>query len=108
MPADKVVISDTSCLIGLTNIGKLDILKQLYGTVMVTPEVVQEYVLALPDWITVKEVTETSKTVAFNEILDLGESSAIALATEMDNVLLIVDERRARKAVMSQMCTGKR
>ena len=100
MPADKLVISDTSCLIGLSNIGKLDILKQLYGTVFVTPEVAKEYVLTLPDWITVKAVTETSKIVAFNEILDLGEASAIALAAEIDDVLLIVDERRARKVAL--------
>jgi ribosome biogenesis GTPase A len=38
---NKLVISDTSCLIGLANIGKLDVLNQLYGTVLVTPEVAQ-------------------------------------------------------------------
>ncbi|GHU83658.1 hypothetical protein FACS189468_8960 [Spirochaetia bacterium] len=94
---DKLVISDTSCLIGLTNIGKLDVLNELYGTVLVTPEVAQEYALTLPEWITVKAVTDSQKTITFNEVIDLGESSAIALATELENVLVIIDERRARK-----------
>jgi predicted nucleic acid-binding protein len=34
---DKVIISDTTCLIGLYNIGRLEILKQLYQSVVITP-----------------------------------------------------------------------
>jgi predicted nucleic acid-binding protein len=39
----QIIISDTSCLIGLTNIGLLDVLNYLYGTVLITPEVAAEY-----------------------------------------------------------------
>ncbi|GHU99053.1 hypothetical protein FACS189483_07840 [Spirochaetia bacterium] len=98
--SNKLVISDTSCLIGLTNIGKLDVLTQLYGTVLVTPEVADEFALTLPEWITVKAVTDSQKTITFNEFIDLGESSAIALATELEDVLVIIDERRARKVAL--------
>ena len=97
---DKLVISDTSCLIGLTNIGKLHVLNLLYGTVLVTPEVAQEYALTLPKWITIKAVTDSQKTITFNEFIDLGESSAIALATELEDVLVIIDERRARTVAL--------
>ncbi|GHV76986.1 hypothetical protein AGMMS49942_18070 [Spirochaetia bacterium] len=97
---NKLVISDTSCLIGLTNIGKLDVLHQLYGTVLVTPEIANEYALVLPEWITVKAVTDSQKTITLNEFIDLGESSAIALATEIDDALVIIDERRARKVAL--------
>jgi predicted nucleic acid-binding protein len=49
----KIVIADTSCLIGLFNIGKLDVLHRLYGEVIITPEVAGEYALALPEWISI-------------------------------------------------------
>jgi predicted nucleic acid-binding protein len=94
---DRVIIADTTCLIGLTNIGQLDILKKMYGSVMVTPEVAGEYGSPLPEWIIIKAVFDFSKTVAFNKFLDLGESSAIALAMETGNALLIVDDKRARQ-----------
>lgn len=35
----KLIISDTSCLIALTNIGRLDLLKDLCKVVYITPEV---------------------------------------------------------------------
>ncbi len=35
----KIIISDTSCLIALSNIGLLNILKDLYGEVIITTEV---------------------------------------------------------------------
>jgi predicted nucleic acid-binding protein len=37
------IIADTSCLIALTNIGLLDILKKMCSTVVVTPEIADEY-----------------------------------------------------------------
>jgi predicted nucleic acid-binding protein len=94
---DKVIISDTTCLIGLTNIGQLDILRKMYGSVIITPEVTGEYGSPLPEWIIIKAVSDIHKTVVFNKYIDLGESSAIALAMETGNVLLIVDDRRARQ-----------
>ena len=39
----QIIISDTSCLIALTNIGLLDVLRRLYETVLITPEVAGEY-----------------------------------------------------------------
>jgi len=45
MPASagKAIISDTACLIGLTNIGQIDVLRKLYGEIIVTLEVAREY-----------------------------------------------------------------
>jgi predicted nucleic acid-binding protein len=94
---NRVIISDTSCLIGLTNIGFLEVLKQMYDTVTVTPEVAAEYGEPLPEWITVTAARDTQKTAAFNQYIDLGESSAIALAVETKNALLIIDDLDARQ-----------
>jgi predicted nucleic acid-binding protein len=97
----KIIIADTSCLIGLTNIGHLDVLQQLFETVTITPEVAGEYGELLPSWICTQGVTDTSKTFAYNKILDVGESSAIALAMETKEVLLIVDDLQARQFAVS-------
>jgi len=42
----KVVIADSSCLIGLSKIGKLQILHDLFGTVLIPEKVYQEVVVS--------------------------------------------------------------
>ncbi|WP_350126926.1 hypothetical protein [Imperialibacter sp.] len=44
----KVVVSDTSCFIALTNINELDILQKLYEQVYSTQEVEAEFGEKLP------------------------------------------------------------
>ena len=90
------VISNTSCLIALSNIHRLDILKLAYGSVCITPEVAQEFGEILPDWIEVVAVRDASKTQLIHNSLDLGESSTIALAMEED-ALMILDDGKARR-----------
>ena len=93
----QVIISDTSCLIALTNIGYLTVLQQLYGKILITPEVAIEYEEQLPEWISIKTVLDTAKINDLNRFIDLGESSAIALAIETEGAVLIVDDGEARK-----------
>jgi predicted nucleic acid-binding protein len=94
---DKTIISDTTCLIGLTNIGQINILREIYGSIIITPEVMKEYRAPLPEWIVTEEVKDTRRIALFDKFLGLGEASAIALAMETKNSLLIVDDRRARQ-----------
>ena len=94
---DKAIISDTSCLIALTNINRLDILKRLFDEVIITPEVAAEYSQALPDWVFIKDVKNKGIiTEARKNNLGIGESTSIALAMETENALLILDDDRAR------------
>lgn len=58
---DKVIISDTSCLIALTKIEKLDLLKDLYQEIIITTDVYQEFGGSIPDWILVTDVTDKQK-----------------------------------------------
>lgn len=39
----KVVISDTSCLIVLSKIGEIEILKKTYEQIFTTPEIAAEF-----------------------------------------------------------------
>lgn len=93
----KVIISDTSCFIVLTNIGELDLLHRLYGQIMTTPDIAAEYGAALPPWVTIASATDKSRQPLLELQLDKGESSAIALALELPQSTVILDDYKARK-----------
>jgi predicted nucleic acid-binding protein len=93
----RIVISDTSCLVVLEKIKKLFLLKELYPEVITTPEIVAEFGLPLPEWITVKRVTDKTLQNQLEQKIDLGEASALALAKEITDCILILDDLKARK-----------
>ena len=93
----KVIISDTSCLIVLSRIQRLDLLKDLYESILITEEVAREFGEELPSWVEIKKVQNTANLRVLKNIVDLGEASAIALALELDDTLLIVDDLKGRK-----------
>jgi predicted nucleic acid-binding protein len=104
MPAaisNKLIISDTSCLIAFANIGRFDLLKAVCQTVIVTPEVAAEYKDHLPDWIQIMSVKDPGKIKSLSTFLGLGESSAIALALEVENALVVLDDKKARRYAQS-------
>lgn len=98
---DKIIISDTSCLIALSKIKKLDLLRDLYQEIIITNDVYQEFGGSLPDWIIISEVKDKLKQKDIEELLDKGEASSIALALEIDNATLIIDEIKGRKIAQS-------
>ena len=98
---DKIIISDTSCLIALTNIGLLHILKDLYGEILVTSEVYEEFGGILPDWVIILDVKDKVKQADIESRLDKGESSSIALAIEIPDSILIIDEIKGRNIAKS-------
>lgn len=98
---DKIIISDTSCLIALSNIGLLDVLRDLYQEVIITKEVQAEFGGNLPEWIIVSEAKNKDKQAEIEKIVDKGEASSIALALETKNSTLIIDEVKGRKIAKS-------
>lgn len=97
MQTPKVVIADASCLILLSKIGELELLHLLYDYVYITSEIQLEFGETLPDWI-ILEIVKDQKYQTFLETrLDVGEASAMALAVEISNSLLILDDLKARK-----------
>ena len=93
----KTIISDTSCLIILTNIGELDLLRRTYGSIVTTVEIAIEFGEPLPDWVTIENVLDKQKQQLLEMQIDKGESSAIALALETPDCTVILDDYRARK-----------
>jgi len=93
----KIIISDTSCLILLQNIGQLELLHKLFGIVVTTNEVAGEFGLPLPSWIEIKQPVDKKYQTVIEASVDKGEASAIALAVEYEDCLLIIDDLKGRK-----------
>jgi uncharacterized protein len=104
------VVSNTTPLITLGEIGLLDILRQLYGTILIPPSVFAEYHRGRaahpqqPDlqgalWILTQQPPPDPLVPTF---LDAGERDAIALARAVQAARILIDERAAR-AVASRL-----
>lgn len=92
----KIVIADTTCFILLDKIGELTLLKALFGQVITTTVIAQEFGTPLPKWVIVHDVKDTHFQNSLD--IDAGEASAIALAIESEPSLLILDDNKGRKA----------
>ncbi len=102
-----IVVSNTSPISNLAAIGQLELLQQLYGTIIIPPAVYQELInsgdaepatLAVQtlDWIQTQPVSDRVLLTSLQTNLDPGEAEAITLAVEINAERLIIDERRGR------------
>ena len=96
----KTIISDTSCLIILDKIGELEILNKLFGIITTTAEVANEYGQELPSWFEIREPSDRNYQSIIEASVDKGEASAIALAVELEDCLLIIDDLKGRKLAL--------
>lgn len=92
-----IIVSDTSCLIVLSKTGQLELLQQLFSTVIVTPEVMREYGEPLPPWIQVQTALNIHLQEFLETQLDIGEASSICLALEIPSRNVLIDERKGRR-----------
>jgi len=101
------IISNASPLIALVRIGQLDLLRQLYSEIIIPEAVWREVVVEGADqpgaeavssasWIVRRTVTNRALVHGLQQELDAGEAEAIALAVEMNDALLLMDERLGR------------
>jgi predicted nucleic acid-binding protein len=92
-----VIISDASPIIALSNLNRLDILRDLYESITITDLVAKEVKMDIPNWIAILDEYDANLFAQYCVDLDQGEASALALAKSQKNALLIIDERRGRK-----------
>jgi predicted nucleic acid-binding protein len=101
------IVSNASPLIALIRIGQLDLLRQLYSEIIIPEAVWHEVVVEGADqpgvevvssasWIVRRTVTNRPLVHGLQQELDAGEAEAIALAVEVDDALLLMDERLGR------------
>lgn len=104
-----IVVSDTSPLLSLARIGRLDLLERLYHQVLIPPVVFDEIKAGMDHsattipfdripWIQVARPRDIRHVDRLAADLDRGEAEAIVLAIERRADLVLVDERRGRRA----------
>ena len=93
----SIVISDTSSLILFDKIGEFELLNKVYDLVVTTPQIAVEFRELLPDWIHIVDVKDKKYQEFLETQIDWEEASAIALAKEIDNSILLLDDLKARK-----------
>ena len=111
----RVVIADTGPLIALARVGEIDLLRRLYGRVVVPPAVHTELaidsnrpgakVLACvfdAGWIVVETVADASARRELDQLLGPGEAEAIALAEQEETRFLLIDDARGRRTARSR------
>ncbi|GAK53332.1 hypothetical protein U14_04597 [Candidatus Moduliflexus flocculans] len=107
-----IVIADSSCLIGLSKIGRLDVLRQLFGNVLIPPAVFDEVVIKgrgrpgasevrQAEWILTTPVNNRLAVEMSHLYLGIGESEAIALAAEHHADFLLRDDWKARQVALA-------
>jgi len=99
----KTVISDTSTLILFQKIGELALLEKVYGKLLTTPEIAAEFGEDMPPWILIQAVADKKYQRFLETQVDIGEASALALAAEFEDVLVILDDLKARKLAAKLM-----
>jgi hypothetical protein len=113
-----IVVSDTSPLIALHAIRRLDLLEALYHQILIPDAVSREYLTqdatdsgsrqrARP-WLVQRELPNTQAADILKMQLGAGEAEAIALSLGVTANLLLMDERRGRHTAerLGILCLG--
>jgi predicted nucleic acid-binding protein len=102
----KIVVSNTSPIRYLVDIGEQQLLPQLFGKILIpravfrelterhTPNVVREFIKSVPIWLEVCDAPPIWNSSL--DFLDDGEREAIVLAEQRDADLLLIDEKKGR------------
>jgi uncharacterized protein len=106
-----IVVADTTILLNLRAIGRDSLLQQMFGVVLVPPEVRQEFEhavqamprfagLTFPLWVSVKPGSVQVPALRADPGLDPGELAALELAVEIMADVVLLDEAHGRKAAV--------
>ena len=100
------VVSNSSPLIALSRIGRIELLPGLLREVWIPPAVEREVFdgSATPDWIRVTPLTTKLPPGLASVTLGAGEIEAIALATEVGAMWLILDDLRRAASPRGAAC----
>jgi len=105
-----LVVADSSPLIALISISHIEILPQLFGTVIIPlavgaelrdakrPQAIRSFIERPPTWL----IERSPKTIGSFPLLDAGEAAAISLALEMKAELLLIDESLGRRTAAAR------
>jgi hypothetical protein len=104
------VVSNTSPILNLAIVARLDLLRQQFGQIQIPPAVLDELKIdeerpgsqpikaaIIAGWIQVQPVSNQTLIQLLKQTLDGGEAEAISLALELPAEWLLLDQRDGRK-----------
>ncbi|HUK90179.1 MAG TPA: DUF3368 domain-containing protein [Blastocatellia bacterium] len=98
------VVSDTSPINYLLQIGLIDLLRQLFGSILIptavevelehpsAPDLVRGWIRNPPQWVAVQHILTDKSLLG----LGIGEQEAITLAILVEADIVLIDDRKAR------------
>lgn len=105
MPVRPVILNNTP-LVALWLIDRLELLRDLYGEILIPQAVFEEFnagnyttrqaTLLKAPWIQVAQITHPKQLLVYTG-LDKGEAEVLALAIERTAKLVVIDERKGRR-----------
>ncbi len=109
-----LVASNTSPILNLAIIGRLDLLRRQFGEILIPQAVFEELrteedlpgsqamrKAAREEWVRVQTVISQPLVQVLRRELDKGEAEAIALASELQAERILLDEREGRRVAKS-------
>jgi uncharacterized protein len=102
----SIIVSDTSPIRALAHLSLLQVLKDLFGQIIVPPAVDTE--LRHPaagfapvdvhtlDFVSLRAPRDMKRVQDLLKVLDPGESEALVLALELGTIAILIDERAGR------------
>ncbi|MFM8470971.1 MAG: DUF3368 domain-containing protein [Limisphaerales bacterium] len=100
-----IVVSDTSVITSLMQVGCVRLLRDLHGEVLIPPAVSAELLRShreLPSFLEVRPVANRTRVANLVVELDEGEAEAIVLAGEVKADLLLIDEKLGRQVALRE------
>jgi uncharacterized protein len=108
-----IVVSDTTPLSELAKVGKLDILRDTYGKILIPQEVYDEIttgshpaieLIEAVDWIEVRAIEDREAFTRLQQTTRLGrgECAAMILAEALNADQLLIDDLAARRVALSR------
>ncbi|MEN0002586.1 MAG: DUF3368 domain-containing protein [Bacteroidota bacterium] len=100
-----IIVSDTSIITNLIQVGQLKLLEMLFSTIVIPQRVHEELLridgrenlLSENPWIKIKGITNYTIYEELLGRIDPGEAESITLALEHEAELLLIDEKKGRE-----------
>lgn len=100
-----IVVSDTTAISSLIQIGRSELLREMFGEVHI-PVAVRDELLrshpTLPAFLQFDTVANRAEVARLEHELDLGEAEAIVLARELRADVLLMDEKIGRRVAQRE------
>jgi predicted nucleic acid-binding protein len=105
-----IVVSDTSPINYLVLIDEIDLFPKLFGKIIIpsavvaelqniaSPQAVKDWIDSPPDWLQI----QTPQNIDYTITLGSGEREGISLAKEINSDLILLDDRKARRAAIER------